>query len=243
MSCVASLCAPTSSSARVGFVSDAHGGCCGPARLQTAARRCPRGTSRASLGAPRVEAAEGSVVRDFLGENVGVVIVDHGSRRQASNELLVSAALGANITAPTSVLSCHLQTRSAHAPHATLLSQKSEQSLVTLSRPNPSLAQEEFVVRYREATGRTNVEAAHMELADPSIEEAFGRCVAAGATAVAVSPFFLSPGRHWQEDIPKLVKEAADKHPGVGYFVAAPLGLHPLMNDIIDSRQGDTPRV
>ena len=38
----------------------------------------------------------------------------------------------------------------------------------------------------------------------------------AGATTVAVSPFFLSPGRHWQEDIPTLVKEAADKHPGVG---------------------------
>ena len=50
------------------------------------------------------------------------------------------------------------------------------------------------------------------------------------------SPFFLSPGRHWQEDIPALTAEAASKHPEVGYFVAAPLGLHPLMASIVESR-------
>ena len=54
--------------------------------------------------------------------------------------------------------------------------------------------------------------------------------------ASAVSPFFLSPGRHWQEDIPALTAEAASKHPEVGYFVAAPLGLHPLMASIVESR-------
>ena len=132
---------------------------------------------------------------------------------------------------------------------------------------------------YREETGRPIVELAHMEISEPSIEVAFGRCVEQGATLVAVSPFFLSPGRHWQEvrartrganvclvtnlviifstfvfsrvtlslthflfqslgeqDIPTLTAEAAANHPGVGYFVAAPLGLHPLMTTIVDSR-------
>ena len=48
-----------------------------------------------------------------------------------------------------------------------------------------------------------------MELAPPTIAEAFGRCVERGATLVVVAPFFLSPGRHWQEDIPALADEAA----------------------------------
>ena len=52
---------------------------------------------------------------------------------------------------------------------------------------------------FREQTGRQVVELAHMEIAEPSIDVAFTRCVEQGATIVAVSPFFLSPGRHWQE--------------------------------------------
>ena len=100
----------------------------------------------------------------------------------------------------------------------------------------PFVSQEEFVRMYREETGRPIVELAHMELCEPSIDVAFSRCVEQGATLVAVSPFFLSPGRHWQEDIPALTAEAASKHPEVGYFVAAPLGLHPLMASIVESR-------
>lgn len=62
----------------------------------------------------------------------------------------------------------------------------------------PFVSQEEFVRMYREETGRPIVELAHMELCEPSIDVAFSRCVEQGATLVAVSPFFLSPGRHWQ---------------------------------------------
>lgn len=74
-------------------------------------------------------------------------------------------------------------------------------SRLALPPPTPReyFAQEEFVRMYREETGRPIVEIAHMEIAEPSIEVAFGRCVEQGATLVAVSPFFLSPGRHWQE--------------------------------------------
>jgi sirohydrochlorin ferrochelatase len=80
------------------------------------------------------------------------------------------------------------------------------------------------------------VEPAHMELASPSIADAFDKCVAQGATKVVVMPYFLSPGRHWFKDIPDLTTAAAQKHPGVSYLVAAPLGLHPLMASIIDAR-------
>ena len=82
----------------------------------------------------------------------------------------------------------------------------------------------------------TIVEPAHMELAEPSIVTAFGRCVQRGARLVVVHPYFLLPGRHWDEDIPKLVAAAAAGHPEVPYLVTAPLGLHERMAEIISER-------
>ncbi|MCO6458024.1 MAG: hypothetical protein J5I93_22195 [Pirellulaceae bacterium] len=80
------------------------------------------------------------------------------------------------------------------------------------------------------------VEPAHMELAEPSLATAYERCVAAGARRIVVFPYFLSPGRHWSQDIPALAAAAASQHPGTTYLVAAPLGLHPLMLRIMDER-------
>src|SRR5690606_28705651 len=80
------------------------------------------------------------------------------------------------------------------------------------------------------------VEPAHMELAEPTIATAFARCVEQGAQLVIVFPYFLAPGRHWNEDIPRLAAEAARPHRGVRHLVTAPLGLHPLMLQIINER-------
>lgn len=116
-------------------------------------------------------------------QNLGVILVDHGSRRAESNAMLLD------------------------------------------------------VVRdFAAATGLPIVEPAHMELAEPSIAAAFGRCVARGAKTVVVFPYFLLPGRHWHEDIPRLSAEAAAAHPGVRYLITAPLALHPLMSAVIGQR-------
>ncbi len=80
------------------------------------------------------------------------------------------------------------------------------------------------------------VEPAHMELAEPSIGAAFDRCVAAGATIVAVAPWFLGPGSHWDRDIPALTAEAAAHHPEVRWLVTAPLGPDPVLLDLVDRR-------
>jgi sirohydrochlorin ferrochelatase len=53
---------------------------------------------------------------------------------------------------------------------------------------------------------------------------------------VVVFPYFLLPGRHWNDDIPRLAAAAAAKHPGVRYLVTAPFGLHPLMAEVIQQR-------
>jgi len=114
---------------------------------------------------------------------VGVVIVDHGSRRDESNDLLLDVA-----------------------------------------------------AMFRRATGLDNVEPAHMELAAPSIADAMDSVVARGARLVVVFPYFLAPGRHWREDIPRLAAEAAARHPGVRHIVTAPLGLHDAMVAIMTQR-------
>lgn len=80
------------------------------------------------------------------------------------------------------------------------------------------------------------VEPAHMELAEPTIEMAFDRCVERGARRVVVFPYFLLPGRHWAQDIPQLAGEAAKKHDGVEYLVTSPLGIHSSMGQIINDR-------
>jgi sirohydrochlorin ferrochelatase len=94
----------------------------------------------------------------------------------------------------------------------------------------------EVVAAYRRHSHWRVVEPAHMELAEPSIATAFGRCVEQGATRVIVVPYFLAPGRHWNEDIPRLAAEAAAPYVGLEHVVAAPLGIHPLMLAVIDER-------
>lgn len=120
---------------------------------------------------------------EFAPEQIGVIIVDHGSRREESNQLLLIVA-----------------------------------------------------DRLRAETGLKIVEPAHMELAEPSIQTAFDRVVKHGAKLIIVHPYFLSPGRHWHQDIPRLAADAAQRHPGTKFLVTAPLGLHSLMLQIIQDR-------
>ena len=115
-------------------------------------------------------------------ENLGVVLVDHGSRRDESNQQLTRLA----------------QLWQTQGPYQI-------------------------------------VEPAHMELAEPTIDQAFDRCVQRGARLVLISPFFLLPGRHWKEDIPRLAAAAAARH-SVPHLVVSPLGLHPLMLQILGDR-------
>jgi sirohydrochlorin ferrochelatase len=113
----------------------------------------------------------------------GIIIVDHGSSRQESNDMLLR-----------------------------------------------------FVDMFREHSRYAIVEAAHMELAEPSIRTAFRKCVDRGARRVVVSPYFLLPGKHWHRDIPALTADAARDCPGIPHVVTAPIGLHPMMAQVIESR-------
>mgnify|MGYP002624193964 CR=1 FL=1 len=104
------------------------------------------------------------------------------------------------------------------------------------TRAESNVMLEKFVDLFRELGDYDIVEPAHMELAEPSIATAVDRCVARGATRVIVSPYFLSPGKHWHKDIPRLTADAARRHAGLEFIVGAPIGLHPLMVQLVQSR-------
>ena len=89
---------------------------------------------------------------------------------------------------------------------------------------------------YRRVSGAAIVEPAHMELAEPTIEQAFDACVARGATLVMVHPYFLSPGRHSTLDIPRMTAAAAGRHPGVRFHVTEPLGLDDRIAQVMMDR-------
>jgi len=82
------------------------------------------------------------------------------------------------------------------------------------------------------------VQVAHMELAEPTIEQGFDQCVKDGASEVVVHPYMLSPGRHATSDIPSMVAEAAKKHPDVKFSVTPPLGLDDKLGEVILERAG-----
>jgi len=90
--------------------------------------------------------------------------------------------------------------------------------------------------RYQEHTGAAIVEVAHMELAEPTIAQAYAKCVARGAKRVVISLFFLSPGRHSTSDIPALAREASEAHPGVPCLVTQPLGVDSRLADLMHAR-------
>ena len=96
----------------------------------------------------------------------------------------------------------------------------------------------DVVEMVKRLSGLERVYSAHMELAEPSIRQAFEQAVREGATAVVVHPYFLSPGRHSTTDIPHLVEEAAKEFPGVEHCVTAPLGVHPKIGEVILERAG-----
>jgi len=114
---------------------------------------------------------------------IGIVIVDHGSRQEVSNESFL-----------------------------------------------------EVVRRFAARKTFPIVEPAHMELASPTISEAIDKAVASGATKIIVQPYFLLPGKHWHEDLPRLCQAAANKHPALEWSLTPPLGQSEKMLDVIQER-------
>lgn len=81
--------------------------------------------------------------------------------------------------------------------------------------------------RLAERLPAARVEVAFLQLARPDLDEAARRCVEAGARRVGIVPFFLFPGAHVLEDIPRAVRALREHFPGVTFALAPALGDHP----------------
>src|ERR1043165_9113890 len=114
-----------------------------------------------------------------------IIIVDHGSRRDESNEMLeeVARAFAARFT-------------------------------------------QRFQI----------VEPAHMELSEPSVATAYAKCAQRGAQRIVVLPYFLGPGKHWTQDIPRLAADASKSFPNTRYHVSKTLGIDDLMLQLLAKR-------
>ncbi|HEU4643891.1 MAG TPA: CbiX/SirB N-terminal domain-containing protein [Gemmatimonadaceae bacterium] len=88
------------------------------------------------------------------------------------------------------------------------------------------------------AGGDVVVRIAHMELAEPTIAQGVDACVAAGATEIVAFPYMLSPGKHSTRDIPRLVREAATRHPAVRVTVTPAFGVHEKLAEVVLERAG-----
>jgi sirohydrochlorin ferrochelatase len=79
---------------------------------------------------------------------------------------------------------------------------------------------------------------AHMELAEPTIEQGMAECVQRGATEIIAFPYMLSPGKHATRDIPRLVADAAEKFPGITCTVTPAFGVHEKLGEVVLERAG-----
>mgnify|MGYP002636059206 CR=1 FL=1 len=115
-----------------------------------------------------------------LPQHLGVILIDHGSRQSAANQMLL-----------------------------------------------------DVVKVFKKTTDTTIVEPAHMELASPTLDEAFAACVKQGATEIVIHPYFLAPGRHSTQDIPRMAAQVAQRFPQTPYRVTDPLGVDSRIAEVI----------
>ncbi len=106
--------------------------------------------------------------------------------------------------------------------------------------PEAAASLDEVVSLVQERRPESLVLAAHMEIAQPSIQEALQHAVAQDALKITVVPYFLAPGRHITEDIPALVQAAAAAHPQAEVRLAPPLGVHPKLVEVILERLAES---
>ncbi len=126
---------------------------------------------------------DGNRLSNQSSAKTGIVMVDHGSRRDESNQMFL-----------------------------------------------------QLVEAFKKSGNFEIVEAAHMELAQPTIAEAYASCVEQGAEQIVVHPYFLFPGRHWDVDIPNLVARAAKEFPTIPYKITRPLEIHRSLFEVINER-------
>jgi sirohydrochlorin ferrochelatase len=80
------------------------------------------------------------------------------------------------------------------------------------------------------------VKGAHMELAEPSLDDTVASIVEQGILQIIIAPFFLYAGMHIKKDIPEMIAALSQTYPGIDFRFARPIGFEPVLADIILKR-------
>lgn len=104
-------------------------------------------------------------------------------------------------------------------------------------------AREQAIAFIKKCMGRLSVpiqEYCFLELAAPTIEEAFISCVNKGAANIAVVPVLLLTAAHAKKDIPNELTRIAARFPKVKISYGEPIGVHPKMLEPLYERVAET---
>jgi len=86
------------------------------------------------------------------------------------------------------------------------------------------------------------VEIAYLELVDPEIPAGLQHCLNRGADSICMLPYFLSAGAHVTDDLREFQQTFQREHPQVSCQLCPPLGLHPLIVDVLLARLSEVKR-
>ncbi|WP_030484110.1 sirohydrochlorin chelatase [Nocardioides aequoreus] len=86
------------------------------------------------------------------------------------------------------------------------------------------------------------IESSFLELAQPSVHDVVDRLVADGVEEVVAVPLLLSEAYHATVDVPRVVEEAMQRHPGLRVRASRILGHEPSFLGVLDERLRETLR-
>jgi sirohydrochlorin ferrochelatase len=92
---------------------------------------------------------------------------------------------------------------------------------------------------FSRASGYPHVEAAFLELGQPSLEAAAKRLATLGVQHIVVIPYFLTLGLHMERDLPVLIETISSQNNGIRISVTAPLDGHPALVEILRARAAE----
>ncbi|MEL4024127.1 sirohydrochlorin chelatase [Lysinibacillus endophyticus] len=97
-----------------------------------------------------------------------------------------------------------------------------------------------FVERCKEVRQERILHHCFLELAEPTIFQGIQQCVEQGATKIRAIPVLLLTANHALIDIPKEINRAKQHYPQLEIQMGEPIGVHPLLIDLLVERLQQT---
>lgn len=92
---------------------------------------------------------------------------------------------------------------------------------------------ERLLSRLVVALGSERVRLAYMQFVEPTLDTVADEASRQEIDTLKVMPLFLSAGGHVRDDVPRLVQQARQRHPGLSIEVLPPVGEHPGFRNLV----------